>query len=319
MHCPSLRLSFYAACLLAALALCLPAPAQAATLTVPAQYPTLQAAVTAAASGDTVLVADGTYSGPGNHDIDFGGKSLTVASQNGAASTIIDCQGSSSANHRGFYLHSGETSAVIRGLTIKNGYDSNSFFGSPYGGKGAGIAEYKANLTVQNCTIKDNTADGYGGGIYNENGTLAVTNCTFTGNAAIIPPATTASSYGGGIYNENGTLTVTNCTFTGNAAMGSTGNGGGISTYITAAGDPVNITGCTFTSNSAPGGAGGGVSNYTMGGSITITGCTFTGNSAGSGGGMDNYNNGSGTTMVNSCTFTGNSAGNGGGLGSGGS
>ncbi len=42
MHCPSLRLSLCAACLLAALALCLPAPAQAATLTVPAQYPTIR-------------------------------------------------------------------------------------------------------------------------------------------------------------------------------------------------------------------------------------------------------------------------------------
>ena len=52
-------------------ALLLPAAARAATLNVPAQYPTIQAGVNAAVNGDTVLVADGTYSGPGNRDIDF--------------------------------------------------------------------------------------------------------------------------------------------------------------------------------------------------------------------------------------------------------
>ena len=40
---------------LAAMAFCLPALAQAATLTVPAQYPTIQAAINAAQNGDTVL------------------------------------------------------------------------------------------------------------------------------------------------------------------------------------------------------------------------------------------------------------------------
>ncbi len=68
-----------ALCLLFFFALSLGAltPAFAATLTVPAQHATIQAAINAAANGDTVLIADGTYSGPGDVDLDFGGKNLT--------------------------------------------------------------------------------------------------------------------------------------------------------------------------------------------------------------------------------------------------
>ena len=188
-------------------------PASAATLGVPSQYATVQAAVNAAQNGDTVLIADGTYTGPGNVDIDFGGKNLTVTSQNGAATTIIDCQGSSSANHRGFYLHSGEANAVISGLTIENGYEGPNGSGR---GDGGGILASSAGLMIQNCILENNTAIS-GGGLYagyaynTPSAPFAVTNCAIIGNTA---------QYGGsGIYggNFNGTsFAVTNCTLTGN-------------------------------------------------------------------------------------------------------
>ena len=98
---------------------------------------TIQAAINATLNGDTVIVENGTYTGPGDIDLDFGGRNITVTSQNGAATTIIDCQGSSSANHRGFYLHSGETNAGINGLTIQNGYEY---------GNGGGILNSGASL-----------------------------------------------------------------------------------------------------------------------------------------------------------------------------
>ena len=115
---------------------------------------TIQAAIYASQSGDTVIVADGTYSGDGNRDLDFGGQDITVTSQNGATKTIIDCGGHASADgsgdHRGFYIHSGESAAVISGFTIKNGYESHD--------SGGGIYIESSGVTVQDCTITGNMA-----------------------------------------------------------------------------------------------------------------------------------------------------------------
>ncbi|MCP4679609.1 MAG: hypothetical protein GY854_29775, partial [Deltaproteobacteria bacterium] len=76
----------------------------AGVINVPAEQPTIQEGINAAATGDTVLIADGTYTGEGNRDISFGGKAITVTSVNGAESTIIDCEYSG----RGFIFDNGE-------------------------------------------------------------------------------------------------------------------------------------------------------------------------------------------------------------------
>ncbi len=243
----------------ALLALLVLSPACAATLTAPAQYATIQAAVNAAANGDTVLVADGTYSGPGNRDIDFNGKNLTVTSVNGPSSTIIDCGGSASTNgsgnHRGFYLHSGETGAVIRGFTVKNGYMS-FITGVADSGDGGGICIDGSNrVSVQNCIITENTAQNYGGGIHNASsgGTIELTNCAISGN--------NTQYAGGGVDNAiyNGTITLTNCTITGNNTVY---NGGGVFDYNTTSGT-ILLVNCTVAGNIvSPNGAGSGVFNY---------------------------------------------------------
>ena len=64
--------------------LCVNTPVYAATIRVPADQPTIQSGIDTAKNGDTVLVANGTYKGEGNVNIDFKGKQITVKSQNGA-------------------------------------------------------------------------------------------------------------------------------------------------------------------------------------------------------------------------------------------
>jgi hypothetical protein len=85
---------------------------------VPADYGAIGDAITAASSGDTILVGPGTYSGPSNREMRFGGKDIVLVAEGGPAVTIIDCQDQANA----FRILDGETRAtVIQGFTIYDG------------------------------------------------------------------------------------------------------------------------------------------------------------------------------------------------------
>lgn len=128
------------------------------TLNVPGDYTTIQAAINDASDGDVVSVAAGTYSGPGNKNLDFYGKAITVESVSGPAATIIDCEGVG----RGFYFGNEGSDSVLSGFTITNGYVDEH---------GGGIYIENASPTIIDCIITSNRANepdsgGFGGGIF---------------------------------------------------------------------------------------------------------------------------------------------------------
>lgn len=54
----------------------------------PADFNNIQAAIDDSNDGDTIIVADGTYTGLNNREIDFKGKAITVRSPNGHCSYL---------------------------------------------------------------------------------------------------------------------------------------------------------------------------------------------------------------------------------------
>ena len=257
-------------------------------------YDAIQEGIDAAIGGDTVQVTDGTYTGDGNRDMDFGGKAITLQSENGAAVTIIDCEGTPEDIHRGFYFHSSETAAsVLDGFTIRNGYVvqeeslggwggaircdlaapliKNCIISGNWAREGGGVRCTGSPATITACTFRGNSATRWGGAISCWNGSaVAMSDCTLTGN--------TAGESGGGVHLLSSDPTMVNCTISGNLAGE---DGGGLYSYSTS--DPV-LRNCKITENHAYG--KGGAFYCTPGSdtsvnTITITNCTVTGNTAG--------------------------------------
>jgi len=245
---------------------------------------TIQAGLDAAGnSGWTVLVANGTYTGTDNKDLDFAGKAIHLNSVGGAANCIIDCEYSG----RGFYFHSGETNnAIVEGFTIQNGSIVEGYHG------GGVYCKDSSSPTFTNCTISGNSAGSLGGGVCCESySSPTFTNCTISGNSG-------AGNGGGGVSCWGSSPTFTNCAISGNTAAG---EGGGVD----CSGSSPTFTDCTISGNSAVWNGGGGVS-CNDNSSPTFTNCTIANNTAGEdGGGV--YCDSSSPTFTD-CTISGNSA-----------
>ncbi|MHC4693086.1 MAG: S8 family serine peptidase, partial [Planctomycetota bacterium] len=252
---------------------------------VPADYQTIQEAIDRSWNSGTVRVADSSYTGYGNRDIDFKGKAITVRSENGPENCVVDCDGTST----GFYFHNSEgPNSVLDGFTITGGsgrYVSGSVR------HGGGIYCYKSSPVIKNCVVTNNTA-GYGGGITCGGGSATITDCTIKSNSshrgggiytfsnATISNCIIINNYarldgGGGVYGSK--LRITNCLIAENST-GRTSHGGGVTAHFTS-GDNI-ITNCTVVNNSAGDvyGRGGGITNYRS--DTTITNCIVRGNSA---------------------------------------
>ncbi len=167
----------------------------AATIQVPADHPTIQAAINAAAHGDTIIVQPGVYL----ESIDFLGKAITVRSQNPniPGDTVIDAAGLG----RVVRMAGASNAAVLEGFLLRNGHD----------GTGGGV-RIEGPGTIRRCHIRDCTADTFGGGIWAGGGAI-IDECEFRENSA---------NNGGGLR-ISGSATVRNTKFLDNSAANAGG------------------------------------------------------------------------------------------------
>jgi len=276
-------------------------PAGGDVIRVPRDVPTIQQGIDAADHGDTVLVADGVYSGPGNIELDPCGKGIHIRSEKGPEGCTIDCQGQG----RGFYLHCCEGCfTVIEGFTIINGSATD----------GGGLFGFWSAPVLRDCRFIDCRASDSGGAIYGFFFSPRILDCVFSGNVAYHGGAlhlcqtsapdivrcsisgNTAGVYGGGIRCVSGAKpAISDCLLIGNSAL----LGGGLSSRDASP----RADRCRFELNRAW--DGGGVYILSSDG-LVIVDTEFTGNKADWCGGAV-YSSHAAAAMVN-CLFVENQA-----------
>ena len=231
------------------------------TINVPADQPTIQAGIDAASDGDTVLVSDGQY----HEHINFNGKNITVASVNGAESTIID--GDQDVGPVVRMVTNEIRSAVLAGFTIQNGTASGS--------EGGGIEVANASPSILANVITQNTGLAQGGGINVNAGGPFIDSNIISQNAVSLTDGTS----GAGI-SVNGTPNPPLAQITNNVITQNSGVTSGAGIGLVAAG-PVLIQNNLIADNSAVS-QGGGIDVSDNGGAVIVQN-VVTGNAAASG------------------------------------
>lgn len=228
--------------LLTAVGLASTSYAFAATLTVPGDYPTIQAALNASTSGDVVLVAPGTYFE--NLTIGLAQDGVRLESMAGASSTTIDGGGVDKV----IRVVGGVSAATeIYGFTIRNGYTLEA---------GAGLYIEASSPKITQCVIEGNIAQA-GGGVYSIFASPTFAWCTIRNNHA-------PWGSGGGVYADYvGQTTLSYCLVYGNDCAA---YGGGVTAWENAV---VVLDHTTVASNGAA--LLGGNLFFTRGGAFNVT------------------------------------------------
>ncbi|MCB9795752.1 MAG: FG-GAP repeat protein [Alphaproteobacteria bacterium] len=260
----------------------------ATSWTVPGDFSTIQAALDAACSLETISVSAGTYS----EALDFNGRAVSLVGVAGSGATTIDAGLAGPV----ITLSGGE----VEGFTLTGG--SASF--------GGGVYALGGDLRLSELVIEDCLAVNDGGGVYLEDvGVVALEDVVIQANGAgddggglaalmtngasdattlsltrveVLDNFTGASGYGGGLYLEDNSgaldmvVTATDLDVVGNT---SESRGGGL--YLDAA--PLSWTGGLLSENEA-GGTGGGA--YTTNADLSLDEVDVIGNTGDSAGGF---------------------------------
>lgn len=203
----------------------------------------VQDAVNAAAAGDDVYIAQGTYQEGAEITISqainiFGGYPTGGGLQDieNNPTTLDGAQ-----SHRVLKASHSSGTLFIEGITIQNGWIEERF------AQGAGIHSNSSLILQQVMVIKNTTTAFHdfsslaqGGGIYSGSGVLTLLNCQVNNNVAsdINSDSGDTNAQGGGIYSNDGLTTLVNSQIKNNTALtfSDTGDaiagGGGLFTLI---------------------------------------------------------------------------------------
>lgn len=292
----------------------------ATVINVPGTQSTIQAGLNAASSGDTVLVATGTY----NENITWPATNgITLLAAGDSTNTFID----GSATNRVMSFTSGaiDTNSVVKGFTLRNGLsnsnptgagvyisagtplfvnchiDNNQGPGSRSYGAGVAITNSGSRGYFRNCRIsrshgKPTSSWNYGGGFYvNTGAELHLVNSHVSDNHLDVCSRT----HGAGIYVTGGTVYCTDVWITGNRLSGSSWNyGAGIAMTN---GSNVTLNRVTIQGGSIDNGGSWyyGFGIYNTGSNLMGTNVLITDNTAGTGG---NWYYGGGVYLTSSAT-----------------
>ena len=257
-------------------------------------YTNFQTAVNAAAAGEEVWVAAGTYQPASGQFFamkegvkiygGFAGNEGTLSARNWTTN-VTTLQGN------GSYVIKNE----LNGLTNAAVLDGFTVTGGSAVVAGAGMYNASTSPTVINCTFSGNTATYGAGAIYNYQCSTPplITNCVFSNN--------NGATFGGAIYNVLSAPIITDCTFNNNIAA----SGGAV--YFSNQSVP-NISNCIFKNNTSSTGAGGAI--YYNGSGISsnasISNCLFSGNTSNSGSAIGYGDQVANNLIVTNCTFYNN-------------
>ncbi|MFM2106782.1 MAG: hypothetical protein RL338_1814 [Chloroflexota bacterium] len=299
----------------------------------PSPYATIQAAVTAATTGDTIHLCAGSHdltSGvviPMALTVEGDGSANTVVGPGAGTFRLIDATGYTIVL-RDLEMTGGSVVGEHGGAVRAAGVDVLRARFSGNQADGGGAIHSDGPVSVTDATFTDNTANtGDGGAIDATGGTVAVTNSTFVRNVAVASGGAIAAgnvssdptlfadntaATGGAIW-AAGSVTTIGDTFLRNSA---TGAGGGGAIYANL---DVTVSDGTFTENTAFTGPGGAIvasADSVVDADVIVTGTDFTDNSAATTGGAihsDAAAGPGGVVDVSGGSFSGNRAGGDGG------